>query len=205
MSSGIAKTVTTSATVAVISGVGFKTAGTLFNHPTNKAHLESQNYKSLFEAKRNQFTRWREKFLNHKEELETLIPEINANSSNNEGAYFLKKWCYNRLYSNHAHENSNTFNQLKRFCTMDIKAFLLEEEDTQTIDEINETEEGKNDIFSKYKDSAIKAGILKTGDSFGHLLSWCKSTLKRAYKSENGKVVYDAKEFCLTPDSKPLR
>ncbi|AEW45334.1 hypothetical protein MHC_02340 [Mycoplasma haemocanis str. Illinois] len=202
MSSGIAKSITASTTIAVISGIWFKTAGTLFNHPTNKAHLESQNYKSLFEVKRNKFTRWREKFLSHREELQNLIPEINANSSNNEGAYFLKRWCYNHLYSKYTHGNDNIFNQLKRFCTMDIKALLLEEEDTQTIDEINATEKDKESIFYQYKDLIIKSGILKEGDSFDNLLNWCKSILKKAYKPESRKDVNDAKEFCLTPDSK---
>ncbi|CBY92622.1 hypothetical protein HF1_06140 [Mycoplasma haemofelis str. Langford 1] len=201
MSSSIAKSVTTSATVAVISGVGFKTAETLFQYPTNKAHLESQHYKSLFEVRKNQFTRWRERFLHHREELIRLIPEINSHSSRNEGAYFLKKWCYQNLYERYSVEKIEIFNQLKLFCTIDIKSFLLEEEDSQTIDDMKETELHKEEIFRQHKESAIKEGILKERDDFNVLLSWCKSTLRERYKPENIKTIRNAREFCLAPDS----
>ncbi|AEG73004.1 hypothetical protein MHF_0734 [Mycoplasma haemofelis Ohio2] len=205
MSSSIAKSLTTSATVAVISGVGFKTVDTLFKRPTNKAHLESQNYKSLFEVRRNPFTRWREKYLNYKKELEEIIPEISSDSSSNEGAYFLKRWCHRNMYESYDAQKMDTFNQLKVFCTMDIKAFLLEEEDTQTIDDMKESSENKNAIFHKYKDSIMREGILQRGDNFDNLLTWCKSTFKETYKSEKKKTINRAQEFCLTPESKILR
>nr|WP_014272434.1 hypothetical protein [Mycoplasma haemocanis] len=202
MSSSIAKSLTTAATVSVISGVGFKTVDILFKHPTNKAHLESQNYKSLFEVKKNPFTRWREKYTNYHKELERIIPEINSDSSSNEGAYFLKRWCYRNMYESYNSRKIDTFNQLKIFCTMDIKAFLLEEEDTQTIDDMKESDENKNTVFHKYKRTAMKEGILKEGDNFDKLVTWCRSVLKETYKPEKKKTINHAWEFCLTPESK---
>ncbi|AEW45330.1 hypothetical protein MHC_02320 [Mycoplasma haemocanis str. Illinois] len=202
MNSCISKSVTTSAVVAIITGFWFKSTAALFKYPTNKAHLESQHYKSLFEVKKNQFNRWRERFLNHKKELIRIIPEINSHSSRNEGAYFLKKWCYRNLYESYSTEKVETFNHLKLFCTMDIKSFLLEEEYSQTIDDIEEADLNKEEIFKQYKETSIKAGILKEGDNFDSLLTWCKSILNKRYKPENRKDIWNAREFCLTPDSK---
>ncbi|CBY92559.1 hypothetical protein HF1_05510 [Mycoplasma haemofelis str. Langford 1] len=191
MSSSIAKSITTSAAVAVVSGVGFKSVESIFKYPTNKDHLESQGYKSLFEVKRNQFTRWKERFLRHKEELMKMIPEIHSNSSNNEGAYFLKKWCYQNIYKGHSSSNKTIFNQIKSFCTIDIKSFLLEGENVQTIDDV---QENKEEAFKQRQASIIKVGILKQGSGFS------KSVLFETYHPITMKIINNAKEFCLAPE-----
>ncbi|AEW45293.1 hypothetical protein MHC_02135 [Mycoplasma haemocanis str. Illinois] len=198
MSSGIAKSITTSATVAVVSGIGFKTVESVFKYPTNKAQLESQGYKSLFEVKKKQFTRWKERFLSHKEELIKIIPEIHSNSSNNEGTYFLKKWCYQSLYKSHSSNNINLFNNIKSFCTMDIKSFLLEKDNIQAIDDVKEN---KEIVFQKHQESIVKAGILKQGINFSDLLTWCKLTLAETYHPHKTESINNAQEFCLTSES----
>ncbi|CBY93112.1 hypothetical protein HF1_11040 [Mycoplasma haemofelis str. Langford 1] len=199
MGSSIVKSISASALFTLVSGITIKTIGSVITYPTNRAKLESLNYKTLFEVKRDQFIRWREVFVDNKEELIRLIPNITESSTDNEGAYLLKHWCNVQLKSKY---DPSIFNDLKRYCTLNIKAALLEAPNTQSIDGIPLDMNKKEMIFNKYEERAIKQGILSRNQKFEDLVGWCKDNFILPYIPSSYGLFYKVKEFCLTPESK---
>ncbi|AEW45732.1 hypothetical protein MHC_04380 [Mycoplasma haemocanis str. Illinois] len=199
MSFNIVKSISASALFTVVSGITVKAIKSILTHPTNQAKLESLNYKTLFSAKRDQFIRWREVFIDNKGELIKLITNIKESSTDNEGAYSLKHWCNIHLKKKY---DPDMCDSLKKYCTLNIKAALLESPNTQNIDGIPLDEEQKERIFNKYESGAIKRGILSKKQRFDDLVDWCKDNFILPYIPSNYKLFYQVKEFCLTPESK---
>ncbi|OAL10150.1 hypothetical protein A6V39_04525 [Candidatus Mycoplasma haematobovis] len=196
----IANSVITTAVLTAFSGLSYKTVSILFDHPTNQNHLESLNYRTLFEAKKDQFTKWKSKYSLHSKEINVSIAEFYGVDSNVQGGYLLKRWCEARLGGHFSPDKFEEFNMIKKFCTMDIKSIMTEQENVKSIDDGTAVEKRKT--FAKLKGKLKTKGVEIPKDSVDikPLMRWCKENLKLPYIPENYSKLEEVQEFCSVTD-----
>lgn len=196
------RTVVTTVCITSLIVLSYKAFSILFDYPTNQTHLESLNYRTIFDARKDQDSKWKSKYIFHTKELKKLIPEFNNINSNSEGGYVLKRWCEARLNENFATNKFEVFNMITKYCTMDIKSVITEYHDIKSIDDGTASEKRKT--FDKLKHKLSGKGIQISNpedkDAFKGFIKWCRQNLKLPYIPKNYYKLEEMQEYCRVID-----
>ncbi|OAL10642.1 hypothetical protein A6V39_01060 [Candidatus Mycoplasma haematobovis] len=174
----ITKSILTSSAIVVLSQLGHSIHSFLFSTPNIEVFLETQGYTPLFNAKLNNFSKWKRNYQIYKNELVKIIPEIKENDEN--GGFILKQWCRVKLNQEFIGKNYSYFDLTKKYCTLNIQNAILEEEGVRTIDEIS-IDKGKQ-LFSNYE----------------RVLQECKDKFRFPYIPNNKPIFTETKKDCST-------
>lgn len=179
--SSIIKTILASSAIVLLSNFAYSAFNTLLASPNIEIYLEAQGYTTLFNAKKESFTKWKRNYSTYKEELEKHIPELkDANTA--QGGYLLKQWCKVKLDQVFEGENYDYFDLTKKYCTINIQNAILEEDDVRTIDEIDI--EKREKLFPAWKE----------------LLNKCKEWFRVPFRNRDRELFQKAKGACSSKD-----
>ncbi|AEW45370.2 hypothetical protein MHC_02530 [Mycoplasma haemocanis str. Illinois] len=188
MSTKLIKPIITTCLVSSCTFMGKKIIDSFTSKDTIQRRLESQGYKTIFKVKKHQFKRWKESYSYHKEDLIGLIP-VGVNI--NHGAYLLKNWCFHNMKESPLKHNLLT--KVVKWCTMTIKAGILDEYKIKAIEDTKVEKEGSwNSILSSHKEAMRTKGI----ESVEKLSEWCFYNLRLPYTLFNNDISEDVRRFC---------
>ncbi|OAL09765.1 hypothetical protein A6V39_05370 [Candidatus Mycoplasma haematobovis] len=200
--------------VGVAGLIALEAYTNLFKKPFLKVVLETQGFKALFEIKKDPFNKWKRTFVTNKKDIikENFVPYLTSKASNDEGAYYLNRWC--REVFNSSSWDSVTLWRARRYCTATLGVEFLEEDNVSLVEELDPSVRDRewNRVFKELKSSIAQSGIIgefSTKDIFASsnielLKDWCSSKLNQSPVNVKPKERRYARSWCVTLDTPKL-
>ncbi|AEG73092.1 hypothetical protein MHF_0828 [Mycoplasma haemofelis Ohio2] len=185
-SSSIAKSVGTVCLVSLSGYCTVLTGGKLLKTGNLRARLESMGYLTSLDIKKNQFLKWKRVFLRHRDEVSKII-NLQGNSSDNMGAYMLKRWCYQSL--NAEYTQGKDITEIKKYCLMSNRDKIMEEDNVEFV--------SHEELFPNYREFLETEGITNVED----LNIWCSTALDRNFSWKNTQEFKNIRDLCTSVHS----